>query len=90
MYRKALKIQEDVLGDHPDTAATYTNVGSVLCGMRDDDGAKEMYKKALAIQEAVLGDHPDTAATRINMGSVLQFTTNSPTTDAEALRALAS
>ena len=75
--RRFCKSKRLYFGDHPDTATTYSNVGSVLCGKRDYDGALIMYKKAMAIQEAVLGDHPDTTATYVNMRSVLPYISNS-------------
>ena len=74
-YFKALAISETVLGtEHPDTATTYNNIGSVYWkrSRRDDyDKALEYYFKALAIREKVLGtEHPDTANSYNNIGWV--------------------
>ena len=71
-YKKSLDIRENVLGkDHPDTAATYNNIGLVYCNKGDYDKALEYYGKALDIFENVLGkDHPNTAATYNNIAEV--------------------
>ena len=74
-YKKALAIAEASLGkDHPDTATTYKNIGSVLYRKGDYEAALVEYKKALAIQEASLGKgHHKTAATIGNIGNVLSY-----------------
>ena len=71
-YTKALNIQEKILGkDHPDTALSYNNIGSVYNRMGDYTKALEFYTKALNIREKVLGkDHPDTALSYNNIGYV--------------------
>ncbi|MDR2260506.1 MAG: tetratricopeptide repeat protein, partial [Azoarcus sp.] len=71
-YRKALAIQEKVLGkDHPSTATTYNNIAEVYHSQGKYEEALEGYRKALAIQEKVLGkDHPHTATTYNNIAGV--------------------
>ena len=73
-YQKDLAISEEVLGlGHPDTAATYNNIGLIYWAMGDYVTALEYYQKALGVFEEVLGlVHPSTAATYNNIGSVYQ------------------
>jgi tetratricopeptide (TPR) repeat protein len=67
---KALAIREEALGtNHPDTAASYNNIGSVYSKMGDYPQALEYAFKALAIWEEVLGtNHPTTALSYNNIG----------------------
>jgi len=61
--KTALSIREQSIGiSHPDTAASYHDVGNVLAAIGDDmDLAAEYFQTALAIREAVLGpQHSDT------------------------------
>jgi tetratricopeptide (TPR) repeat protein len=60
-YKKALAVQEKVLGsDHPDMATTYNNIASIYNSQGDYPTALEWYKKVLAIREKVLGpEHTD-------------------------------
>ena len=71
-YGKALAICEKVLStEHPDTATSYNNIGSVYDDMGDYDKALEYYGKDLAICEKVLGTkHPSTATSYNNIGGV--------------------
>ena len=71
-YFKALEIREKVLGkEHPSTANSYNNIGTVYSDMGDYDKALEYYFKDLAISEKVLGkEHPDTATSYNNIGTV--------------------
>ncbi|MFP3041410.1 tetratricopeptide repeat protein [Treponema primitia] len=70
--KKALAIKEEVLGpDHPDTAASYTNIGLAYSNMGNYETALKFQQKALAIQEKVLGlEHPDTTGSYNNIGGV--------------------
>jgi tetratricopeptide (TPR) repeat protein len=70
--KRALEIRESVLGkNHPDTAASYHNIGFVYDALGDYATALEYQKRALEIREAVLGkNHPDTAGSYNNIGSV--------------------
>ena len=69
---KDLAISEKVWGrEHPDTAATYNNLGEVYRAQGKYDRALEYFMKALAIVEKVLGrEHPDTATTYNNIAAV--------------------
>jgi len=63
-YLKALQIQKDVLGEnHPDTAASYGNLGTLYDKSGEYEKAKEYYLKALQIRKDVFEEnHPDTAS----------------------------
>ena len=65
-YGKALAIREKVLGkDHPDTAQSYNNIGSMYYQQGKYPEALEYLEKALKICKARLGDdHPYTKATQ--------------------------
>ena len=67
-----LEIHEKILGrDHPDTATSYNNIGSVYYRKGDYDRALEYYMKDLEICGKILGkDHPDTAMSYNNIGNV--------------------
>ena len=60
-----------ILGpDHPDIAASLSNVAVVL--QAEDNRAAALLGRALAIQEKVLGpNHPETAKTLNNLAGVL-------------------
>ena len=66
------RMNEELYGtEHPDTAASYNNIGLVYSNLGDYDTALEYYLKALAVQENVLGtEHPDTAISYNNIGLV--------------------
>lgn len=50
-----LAIREKVLGpEHPDTALSLNNLGSLLQAEGDFVGARPLYERALAIREKVL------------------------------------
>ena len=70
LFEKVRDIREMVLGtEHPDTAATYNNIGLTNKYQGDYDQALEFYKKSLLIVERMLGkEHPDTAEVYNNMG----------------------
>jgi hypothetical protein len=71
---RALEIGEAVLGpDHPDLAIRRNNLGSLLWGLGDLEGARAQYERALAICEAALGpDHPTTTAIRGYLDNLMQ------------------
>ena len=62
-------IRENVLGlQHPDTAYSYNNIGSVYDNIGDYNKALEYYYKALKICEKILGkDHPNTKVVSENI-----------------------
>ncbi len=63
LYKKALKIREEVLGEnHLDTATSYNNLASLYKSKGAYAEAELLFEKALKIREEVLGkNHPDTA-----------------------------
>ena len=63
----------EVLGeDHPDTAMSLNNLGSLLQAQGDYAGAKPYLERALAIRMEVLGEgHLDTAQSFWWMGSLI-------------------
>jgi hypothetical protein len=67
-------VRERVLGpEHPDTATSLNNLGSLLQAQGDLAGARPYYERALAVRERVLGpEHPDTATSLNNLGNLLQ------------------
>ena len=69
MLNQALVTFKKVYGkEHPATATSYTNIGSVMQAMGDNVGALEMYNRGLAIREKVYGkEHPDTAESYNNI-----------------------
>ena len=69
-YNKALGIQLNVLGEnHPDVAASYSNIGLAYYSLGDYDKALEYYNKAHDIRLDVFGEnHPDVAAIYNNIG----------------------
>ena len=79
-YTKALNIYEKVLGkDHPDTASSYNDIGTVYNAIGDYPKALEFRTKALNIREKVLGkDHPDTATSYYVIGGIYKNIGNYP------------
>ena len=56
LYKKALKIREEVLGvNHPDTAFSYSNLAKLYHAQGKYEEAETLYQKALKICEDVLG-----------------------------------
>ena len=57
---RALIIREKVLGpEHPDTAASLSNLAKLLREQGDFAGARPLLERALSIREKVLGpEHP--------------------------------
>ncbi len=72
LYEKVLGICERLLGEnHPDTAASYYNLGNVYARQGEYGKAEGLYEQSLAIRERLLGeDHPDTAASYNNLAGV--------------------
>ncbi len=72
IYIRLIHIREELSGtEHPNTAASYNNIGTVYSDKGDYDKALEYHHKALAIRENVLGlEHPDTATSYNNIGIV--------------------
>ena len=57
--RRALAIQERVLGDHPDTARTLAVLGGCFQGRGDHAAAEPCFRRALELRERLLGpEHP--------------------------------
>ena len=71
---KALTIREKVLGtEHPDTATSYNNIGSVYYAQSDYDKALEYFNKACSTFEIVFGlEHPNTKVTLDWINSVIE------------------
>ncbi|MCA9946960.1 MAG: tetratricopeptide repeat-containing protein, partial [Anaerolineales bacterium] len=72
--QRALAIREKALGpDHPDTARSLNNLGSLMQAIGDLAAALPYFTRALAIREKVLGpDHPSTAESLNNLAALLQ------------------
>ena len=52
LYERALAIREKVRGpEHPDTALSLNNLGSVLYSQGDLAAARPLHERALAIRE---------------------------------------
>jgi tetratricopeptide (TPR) repeat protein len=90
-HLKALDIRERVFGtDHPDTAASYNNIGSTYNSMGNYQKTLEFKMKALDIKERVFGtDHPSTAASYNNIGYTYHFMDNDQKALEYLLKALA-
>jgi tetratricopeptide (TPR) repeat protein len=73
-WRETLEAVEASLGpDHPDTAASLSNLALLLRNQGDLAGARPLYERALAISEKALGpEHPDTATSLNNLAHLLQ------------------
>jgi hypothetical protein len=57
--------------DHPWAAAILNDLGVILRGQGDLDGARTLFERALSIHEAHLGaDHPETVTNRQNLTAV--------------------
>ncbi|MBK9367396.1 MAG: tetratricopeptide repeat protein [Deltaproteobacteria bacterium] len=70
METRALDLRRELLGErHPDTAASYDNVGGTLSALGEHRKALEMATRALDLRRELLGErHPDTAASYNNVG----------------------
>ena len=71
-YEKSLSLRKKVLGEeHPYTADSYNNIGTIYDDLGEHEKALEYYQKALDIRKIVLGeDHPYTADSYNNIGAI--------------------
>nr|NCR60363.1 CHAT domain-containing protein [Microcystis aeruginosa LL13-06] len=69
LYKEALAIRKQQLGDnHPDTATSLNNLAALYESQGRYSEAEPLYKQALAIIKQQLGDnHPDTATSLNNL-----------------------
>ncbi len=74
LYRKALEIDQALLGEqHPGYATALNNLGGLLQSMGRYEKAERLYRKALEIDKAFFGkQHPDYAIDLNNLASLLQ------------------
>ena len=70
LYQEALRICRKVLGpEHPGTALSLYNLGSLYQSMGQYAKAEPLYQEALRIRQKVLGpEHPDTATSLDSLG----------------------
>jgi tetratricopeptide (TPR) repeat protein len=73
LYERTLAIAETQFGpDHPNVAATLTNLGLVLWNLGDLSAARAAHQRAVTIYEAHLGpNHSNVATSLSNLGLVL-------------------
>lgn len=73
IYSRVLALQEDMIGEiHPNTAATYQDVGLVQAKKGRFDNALRSLQKCLEIQEEVFGPYsPEVAITRSHLGHTI-------------------
>jgi tetratricopeptide (TPR) repeat protein len=70
LHERALKIEEDILGQHPNTAGTMSCLGSAYVKQGNTMKAIELFEKALGIYERTVGRmHRDTALLISNMST---------------------
>ncbi|WP_146066470.1 tetratricopeptide repeat protein, partial [Candidatus Venteria ishoeyi] len=66
--KQALKIHQQVLGEHPDTATSLNNLAELYQAMGDYARAEPLYKQAYEIWKTALGEnHPDYAQSLNNL-----------------------
>jgi CHAT domain-containing protein/Tfp pilus assembly protein PilF len=72
LYERALGLNEQALGaDHPKTAGSLNDLGTVNLMLGRFEQAQPMLERALAVREQALGpEHPDTAATLANLATL--------------------
>ncbi len=72
LYKKALKINREMLGEHhPDYAASLNDLAMVYADMGRHAEAEPLYEEALAIRREALGErHPDYAQTLNNLATL--------------------
>eukprot|EP00934_Nitzschia_sp_Nitz4_P005456 Nitzschia sp. Nitz4//scaffold131_size63436//19464//21530//NITZ4_006270-RA/size63436-processed-gene-0.115-mRNA-1//-1//CDS//3329535253//5446//frame0 len=73
IYSRVLTLQEEICGEiHPDTAATYQDIGLVQAKKGRFDNALRSLQKCLEIQEEVFGQYsPEVAITRSHLGHTI-------------------
>ena len=69
MYKQALSLRQELLGDrHPSVATSLNNLAALYRSQGRYEEAEPLFKQALQIAEAVLGqDHPSTKTIRNNL-----------------------
>ena len=74
IYNRVITLRERLYGtEHPDTAASYNNIGLVYCYLSEYETALEYLFRTLKIEEKVLGtEHSDTANSFNNIGNVYE------------------
>jgi len=74
LFRRALAIQERVLGpEHSDVATSLNDLAGLYCDRGQYVQAEPLYQRALSIQEKVLGSaHPDVATSLENYAVLLR------------------
>jgi tetratricopeptide (TPR) repeat protein len=72
LYRQALEIRKQVLGDkHPDYATSLNNLAGLYELMGDYAKAEPLFRQALAIDKEALGDkHPECAQSLSNLAAL--------------------
>jgi DNA-binding SARP family transcriptional activator/Tfp pilus assembly protein PilF len=66
--RQALSMRQTLLGEHMDTAASLTNMGTLLWQWKSNTAARPYYEEAHQICKRLLGlDHPRTARSLNNL-----------------------
>lgn len=73
MYEQSIALAEEIYGvNHPEVAATLSNLGEVLRKQDDLSGARAIIERALKIDETTYGsEHPAVAIDLNNLGGVL-------------------
>ena len=73
LFERALAIREKTLGpEHPDTAESLINLGSLLHDKGEFAGARPLFERALAINEKALGpEHLHTALSLSSLANLL-------------------
>ncbi|MDM8565018.1 tetratricopeptide repeat protein [Candidatus Halobeggiatoa sp. HSG11] len=64
--KRALKIYQQVLGDHPETATSLNNLALMYESMGEYARAEPLYQKALAIKKTALGENHPRYANSLN------------------------
>ncbi|MHC4592394.1 MAG: tetratricopeptide repeat protein, partial [Planctomycetota bacterium] len=91
LYRRALTIQEKVLGpEHPRVATSLNNLAVLYGELGRHEEAEPLYKRSLAIKEKALGpEHPDVAASLNNLAMFYYSQADYPQAEPLCKRAVA-
>lgn len=91
LYRRALAIEEKVLGpDHPEVASDLNNLALLLWDTNRASEAEPLYRRALAIAEISLGpNHPEVGRALNNLAQLLQASNRLQEAESLMRRALA-